>query len=53
MAAMTSWLPVVAGAVGTLLVIAIIAGLYLGVSALVLWMTGRLLPLAGRGRRKR
>jgi len=41
------------GAVGTLIALAIVVALFVGISALVLYVTGRLLPLAGRGRRKR
>ena len=45
-------LRVVLTAIGTLLSAAAVIGAYLGLSALVLWTAGRLLPLAGRGRRR-
>jgi hypothetical protein len=47
------FLRVLAAGAATLTALAIAVGLFVGVSALILYLTGRLLPLAGRGRRKR
>jgi len=41
------------GAAATLLALGVVVALFLGLSALVLYVVGRVLPLAGRGRRKR
>lgn len=45
-------LRLLAGAGATLLTLAIAVGLFVGISALVLYVTGRILPLAGRRRRE-
>jgi hypothetical protein len=48
----TGALRVLVTGVGTLIALVVTIGLFVGISALVLWSTGRLLPLAGRGRRR-
>jgi hypothetical protein len=45
-------LRVILAAGGMLIAFALIVGAFVGISSLVLWATGRLLPLAGRRRRR-
>src|SRR5204862_5772176 len=45
-------LRLLAGTAETLVALMVVVALFVGFSALVLYLAGRLLPLAGRGRRK-
>jgi hypothetical protein len=47
-----AWLRVLAGGLLTLAALAVAVGLLIGFAWAVLWAAGRILPLAGRGRRK-